>query len=611
MRSRSRFFVDDRKKLEPKFLEQIRQNTREEAKRREEKRPETDAIGIDERLAGFARLWSEVKYNFPFFDQVPELDWDKVLEEYLPRVRRAQTTQEYYRVLEQCVAQLKDGHTTVYPPRSSWAQLPVRLTAVDGKPVISEVAPVAAVGQPELKPGLEITHIDGRPVAEILRQDVYPYVADSTPQNRDRWAFRRLIQGASGSEVSVRARSADGKSRNLTLTYLEWQRFPERPPSFEYCDLGEGVAYVALNSFDSAEAATRFKGAFDEIRRAKGLIIDVRNNGGGSSSIGEAVIACLLDKPIQDSSWKTRQYMPAFRAWGREEAWYEGKQSVIPPESDNPYLGPLIVLVGPGTVSAAEDFVVPLHASGRATLVGERTAGTTGQPLLIELPGGGRARICTKRDSYPDGREFVGVGIIPDIEVHPTQESLAAGRDAILEGGIEALAKQAGIAAVEPAVLAAKALSQHRRKSAPEEGQAMLASVLETAKAEYSALTAVRAKTDWAAVGDHAHELVDLFREELLPAFHVESLRKRLVAEGSLNQQTEYTVVKLDRRKKEIEILCRDEADLEEFHRLIAEIEDLSDEIHDCVRDRTLDQLTPRYWSEFEKRWKLLGEYVN
>lgn len=266
------------------------------------------------------------------------------------------------------------------------------------------------------------------------------------------------------------------------------------------------------------------------------------------------------------------------------------------------------MLTGSGTVSAAEDFVVPLHASGRATLVGERTAGTTGQPLLIKLPGGGRARICTKRDSYPDGREFVGVGVIPDVEVHATQKSIAAGRDVVLEKGVEVLAPRAGIAALDPAVMAAKVVSQRRRRSTSEEGQATLASIFTKAEAEYNALTAARAKTDWEAVDDHAHELADLFQDELLPAFYVENLRKRLAAEGRLNQQTEYTLLKLELRKKEIDTLCRDEADLEEFHRLMAEIEDLSDEIHDCVRDKRVDQLTPRHWSELEKRWKLFGK---
>jgi hypothetical protein len=73
-----------------------------------------NVISAEERVAGFVRLWSEVKYNFAFFERVPEVDWDKVLEEYLPKVLQEQSTEEYYRFLEGCIAQLKDGHTTVY-----------------------------------------------------------------------------------------------------------------------------------------------------------------------------------------------------------------------------------------------------------------------------------------------------------------------------------------------------------------------------------------------------------------------------------------------------------------------------------------------------------------
>ena len=97
------------------------------------------------------------------------------------------------------------------------------------------------------------------------------------------------------------------------------------------------------------------------------------------------------------------------------------------------------MLTGPETFSAAEDFVVVLHASKRATVVGERTGGSTGQPLMIDLPGGVKARVCTIHYTYPDGREFVGVGVIPDVEIHPTAVDIATDRDVILEKAVELL----------------------------------------------------------------------------------------------------------------------------------------------------------------------------
>jgi len=65
--------------------------------------------------------------------------------------------------------------------------------------------------------------------------------------------------------------------------------------------------------------------------------------------------------------------------------------------------------------------------------IGENTFGSTGQPFQFDLPGGGSARICTKKDTYPDGREFVGYGIKPDIEVKKTVKDYLSGKDPVLK----------------------------------------------------------------------------------------------------------------------------------------------------------------------------------
>lgn len=59
--------------------------------------------------------------------------------------------------------------------------------------------------------------------------------------------------------------------------------------------------------------------------------------------------------------------------------------------------------------------------------MGERSFGSTGQPYYFDLPGGGSARGCTKKDVYPDGREFVGYGVKPDVEVKPTLQDFLQG----------------------------------------------------------------------------------------------------------------------------------------------------------------------------------------
>ncbi len=64
------------------------------------------------------------------------------------------------------------------------------------------------------------------------------------------------------------------------------------------------------------------------------------------------------------------------------------------------------------------------------------------QPLVFGLPGGGRARICVKRDVYADGREFVGKGIRPTIEVAETVEDFRSSRDAVFERAVKELSSR-------------------------------------------------------------------------------------------------------------------------------------------------------------------------
>jgi carboxyl-terminal processing protease len=97
----------------------------------------------------------------------------------------------------------------------------------------------------------------------------------------------------------------------------------------------------------------------------------------------------------------------------------------------------VILLTDGGCVSACEDFVEPFKQSGRGIIVGETTEGSSGVPLFYDFGNGMTLKIAVKRFYFPDGSEFEGVGIKPDVEVHPTIESLKAGRDVILEKALE------------------------------------------------------------------------------------------------------------------------------------------------------------------------------
>jgi C-terminal processing protease CtpA/Prc len=101
-----------------------------------------------------------------------------------------------------------------------------------------------------------------------------------------------------------------------------------------------------------------------------------------------------------------------------------------------------VILQDHDTYSAAEDFLVAADGMDHVTTIGRPSNGSTGQPLRVDLPGGGTMQIVTKRDTYPDGRDFVGIGIQPDVFVEVTVDDVVKGRDVQLERSIEILRQE-------------------------------------------------------------------------------------------------------------------------------------------------------------------------
>jgi C-terminal processing protease CtpA/Prc len=406
-------------------------------------------LSEDEKVAGLSKFWSEVKFNFVYVDTLKAIDWDRLYLEYLPRVRATRSTAEYYKVLMELCARLKDGHTNVYPGpelRNTMMARPLLSThLVEGRVLVRKVfdPDLAARG---IVPGTEVLTVDGAPARDYAVRELAPYASASTPQDLERRIYTYgFLSGPVEAAPRVGFRTAAGKTIETTLRRVsldEYNKAASGTPPFEFRMLPGKVAYVALNSFGDNQAADAFLAAFDRIAASSALVIDVRNNGGGSSNEGFRVLATLTGKPFQTSRWETRNYRPSYRAWQRAMPNYSEAASAWQADDAHQYRKPVAILTSSATYSAAEDFSSAFETMQRGIIVGEATGGSTGQPLFLRLPGGGVARICTKADTYPDGRQWVGKGIQPTLEAAPTVADVQKGRDTVLETAVAALKKQ-------------------------------------------------------------------------------------------------------------------------------------------------------------------------
>jgi C-terminal processing protease CtpA/Prc len=425
-----------------------------------------NALSAADKVYGLSKFWQEVNYNFIYFNRVDRQVWDSTYRAMIMKVQDTKNDYEYYHELERFCATLNDGHTNIWYPKSvqdkvlntMFGDYRLFIKNIDGKAIITTVI---ATKKDEMPIGSEIIEVNGLTTKAYINQFVRPYISSSTDYVLEDLCHAQLLQGLEGSTFIIKIKTPKGVEKSFTLTHKRTEDMTTYPPSqvdslLEFKWLENQIAYVALNSFGDDKINRDFEKILPELYKAKALIIDLRKNGGGMTGIGTGILKYLTnDKIIQRARYQTREHLASFKAWGAfltpkdtiNNAWntkcylYNKDQKYYSfdysPDtfdlSDKRIVVPTAVLIGHSTASAAEDFLISADNQKHFTKIGENSFGSTGQPFQFDMPGGGGARICTKKDTYPDGREFVGFGIKPDIEVKQTVEDYMTQKDRVLE----------------------------------------------------------------------------------------------------------------------------------------------------------------------------------
>lgn len=397
----------------------------------------TDRLSDEEKIYGLSTVWKEADKNFVFFDQVPDLDWNKTYQTFIPKVLKTQTTYEYYRILQEFCSLLNDGHTRVVIPwelREVFEVAPPILTElVDGKVIIGRILNDTLERQ-GLSVGMEIVAIDGTEVHEYAIKHIQPFVFYSTKQDMEVQVYEHnLLKGHIDKPLKIRTKDNKEFSVSRRLKKLD------KPVQiFEFKVLDDNMGYLKINRFWGDRFKSEFDSLYHEIRKTSKLIIDISENEGGNSGYSNYVISHLIEKPVLSSRWKTLMYMPAYASWGWNTQWQDNSGSMIQPVRESlRFTKPIVVLISEKTYSAAEDFASLFLNAKRGVLIGRTTAGTTGNPIGFELPGKGWLQICSKRDYLANGKEFVGYGIEPDHTVKKTKD-----KEELTKEGIKILKNQ-------------------------------------------------------------------------------------------------------------------------------------------------------------------------
>ncbi len=406
----------------------------------------------EQKIWGLMTVWAQTRACFPHVARLQELKWDERARECIGRVIEAQDMESYYLLLMELVARLRDSHTYVIPP---WGRMtpgydmpPLELGVMGDKFYVLRVGAADEIEAQRIYPGLEILEVGAAvPVRRYFNEKVLKYYTRGSRQADEAVLVFYLLYGPRGEKVRLKVRDTDGGVREVELTRASagrdgkpfMYRFLESLfiPSIQSRMLADGTCYVNIPNFEARNGrlADDFKKLVDSLDPSltKGLILDLRYNSGGSGGIAAQIAGCLIDRPVRSPRNHFFRYAPANIPWGEDPVSWTFREWEIAPRDGKRYLGPLAILCGPATHSSAEDMIIELTQGGRALTVGERTSGGAGGKLSVALPGGGELCLSTFKATYPDGREYMGTGIQPDVEVIPSLDDIMKGNDPALE----------------------------------------------------------------------------------------------------------------------------------------------------------------------------------
>jgi carboxyl-terminal processing protease len=195
----------------------------------------------------------------------------------------------------------------------------------------------------------------------------------------------------------------------------------------EYEVLDGNIGYVYISTFTEGSWINHFASVLDYLRNTRGLIIDVRDNGGGTDITSRVVVGRFLATPLA--------YPPAYI----NGVLITDPNYLIQPTGPFRYQNQVVVLINGRSISMAEGFAEQMKQIPTVTVIGDTTAGAGGEPHVFKLPSGRQIRVSTKDIRRYDGQPQEWNGIPPIILVPQTAEDAKGGRDKQLEYAIQFL----------------------------------------------------------------------------------------------------------------------------------------------------------------------------
>lgn len=385
------------------------------------------------REAVFDAAWKAVDETFydPGFRGV---DWRAVGDRYRAQLRGVTDDEGLAKLINAMLGELKSSH--LYVSRTTGGSggvgIGARIEPVEGVDTVLELAPLSDAAAQGLRVGDRLL------------------------------GGASALEGPAGSIVEAAVERCDGTVERLRIRRERWA-FPLRHPGFEWSRLrvapDKVLGYIRIDRFDDG-AAELADAAMAALGKTQGIVIDVRANTGGNISalrlaayfaerggptvallarpylerLGRPVTAAdIAQAPQTTGAYTTEKVLEAVSAGGGAAVFRMEELG------ERRYRGPVVVLMGPVTSSAAEGFALAMQRQTKARLVGEPTAGYILSGETVEIAPGWSLTAPTAGIWTADGEDTGDRPVSPHETVVQTRADLCAGRDRAAERAVALL----------------------------------------------------------------------------------------------------------------------------------------------------------------------------
>ena len=238
--------------------------------------------------------------------------------------------------------------------------------------------------------------------AEIKAGEAIVKVNDEASSD---WSVEKVvskIRGEVGTSVKLTLLS-DGKTREVSVV-----RQNIVSPAVESEIDGE-IGILKVNRFgdDTVSLSRKYASEFVE-KGVKKVILDLRNNPGGTVGAAQGLLGIWLDNQIAMTERRGSEIVKTLRTTG------------------TPILGNMktVVLINGNSASASEITAGALREYGKATLVGQKSYGKGSVQIVLGLPGGSQMKVTEARWYTPKGKNIDKTGIEPDVKVDLSAEDI-------------------------------------------------------------------------------------------------------------------------------------------------------------------------------------------